>query len=123
MAKEYGCEYNPETARDLRKREFKFSAYGVDFAFGLLIPEYILGRLNSEILDKLYVHMNEHTAAVVETGIRAGCVHTEEGKKAMARDIGTHLKNYIWECFSITQEQAGQDCWETAPTLQEVPAL
>ncbi len=38
----------------------------------------------------------------------------------MRSDVGKHFRNYIWERFSIAQEQAGQECWATAPTLQEV---
>jgi hypothetical protein len=119
--KEYGVEYNPETATDLRPRDFAFEAYGLGcFRFTLQIPAYILARLNSTVMDKLYDHMNAHCCGVVAEAMKGGYLHTPEGEARMRRDVGTHLRNYIWERFSIAQEQAGQQCWATAPTLQEV---
>jgi hypothetical protein len=71
-------------------------------------------------MDKLYDHMNAHTMSVIAQAMKGGYVHTDEGQKVMRTDIGKHLRNYIWERFSITQEQAGEQCWQAAPTLQEV---
>jgi hypothetical protein len=121
MARESGVEYNPETASYLRPRDFSFSGYGVVFRFTLQIPEYITIRLDdSGAKDKLHDHMNAHCCAVVETALKGGYVHTDQGEAAMRADVGKHLKNYIWERFSISQETAGESCWQTAPTLQRV---
>jgi hypothetical protein len=123
MAKAYGAEYNPETARDLRPRDFTFEAHCEVFRCTLQIPEYVLRRLDSEVMDKLHKHMESHCKTVVEDAMRGGYLHTVQGRKAMERDVGTHLKNYIWERFEITQQKAGQDRWQTAPSLQEMPVL
>jgi hypothetical protein len=120
MAVESGVEYNPETASDLRPKRFSFDCFGLSFAFTLDIPEYIVARLDSAAMDALYAHMESHCTSVVSDAVKGGYVHTDTGKAAMRRDIATHLRNYIWERFSISQEQAGQSCWQTAPSLQEV---
>lgn len=121
MAKEHGVEFNPETASHLRPKSFGFAAFGFVFNFTLQIPEYILHRLeNRSVMDKLNDHMNAHAAGVVEEALKGGWVHTPEGEHRMRVDVGKHLRNYIWERFSIAQEAAGHSCWQTAPTLQEV---
>ncbi len=120
MAIEQGREYNPETARDLRDRKFEFVTCGETFRYTLRIPEYVLARLDSEAWDKLYDYMNRYATNVVCEAIRGGYLLSHEGRSAMAADVGKHLKNYIWERFSITQEKAGFDCWEVAPTMQDV---
>jgi hypothetical protein len=120
MAVEAGREYNPETATDLRPCQFVFHAYGETFRYKLEIPEYILARLNSTVMDQLHEYMNGYAEKVVLGAMRQGFFASEQGRQAMLGDVGRHLRNYIWERFSITQEQAGNDCWQTAPTLQEV---
>jgi hypothetical protein len=120
MAREHGQEYNPETAKDLRPKDFRFSAYGFWFRYTLQIPAYILERLDSATMDKLYDHMNAHCAGVVATAIKEGFFHSDQGRAVMRSGVATHLRNYIWERFSIAQEAEGNECWQTAPTLQEV---
>jgi hypothetical protein len=121
MAKEYGVEYNPETASHLRPKDFSFGAFGFAFRYTLQIPEYILKRLESSaVMDKLYDHMNAHCSGVVAEAIKGGYIHTRDGEHRMRVDVGKHLRNYIWERFSIAQEDAGESCWQTSPTLQEV---
>ncbi len=120
MAVEQGKEYNPETAQDLRPRDFRFDAYGETFKYTLEIPEYILARLDSEVMDKLYDYMERYAGSVVIEAIRGGYLTTDSGRKQMVRDVGAHLKQYIWERFSIKQEASGNDCWEVAPSLQRV---
>ena len=121
MAKESGVEYNPESASHLRPKRFTFAACDFVFHFTLDIPEYILRRLeNAAVMDKLYDHMNAHALAVVASAMKGGYMHTDSGEATMREDVGKHLRNYIWERFSISQEEAGQACWQTAPSLQEV---
>jgi len=123
MAFEEGVEYNPETARDLRPKDFRIDAFGVAFLYSLQIPEFILKRLaDSGVMDKLMEHMTEHAQTVVVDAMKGGYLHTDAGEAAMRRDVGKHLKNYIWERFSISQEKEGNERWQTAPTLQEVHA-
>ena len=119
---EQGREYNPETAQDLRPRAFQFRAHGEEFRYTLQIPEYILARLDSGVMDKLQEYMTGYCERLVIDAIRGGYLHLDTPRRAIARDVGQHLKNYIWERFSITQERAGNDCWQTAPTLQKVHA-
>jgi hypothetical protein len=71
-------------------------------------------------MDKLHDHMNAHASGVVAAAIKDGYFHSDQGRAVMRADVGTHLRNYIWERFSISQERAGNECWQTAPTLQEV---
>jgi hypothetical protein len=120
---EQGVEYNPETAKDLRPRRFTFATCGEEFSYELQIPEYILARLDSCIMDGLNDYMNKYATEVVVEAIRGGYLTTESGRAQMRRDVVTHLKNYIWERFSITQEEAGNQVWQTAPTLQKVHDL
>ena len=120
MAVEFGKEYNPETAQDLRTREFVFAAWGTTFTIVLQIPEYILSRLDSTALDKLHDHMDRHCQTVVNDALKGGYLTTEQGKAAMYLDVTKQLKNYIWERFSVSQENAGNGCWQVAPSLQEV---
>ena len=120
MAIEAGREYNPETAAALRPRDFHFVAHGEAFRFTLQIPEYILARLDSTIMDKLNDYMSSYCARIVIDAIRGGYLHTDEGRKRMRSDVGAHLRNYIWERFSITQEEKGNECWQVAPSLQRV---
>jgi hypothetical protein len=123
MAKESGIEYNPESASHLRPKDFSFDAYGYVFRFTLEIPEYILRRIESSaVMDKLCDHMSEHARAVVVAAMKGGYMHSDSGEATMRADVGKHLRNYIWERFSISQEEAGQACWQTAPSLQEVRA-
>lgn len=119
---EQGKEYNPETAADLRARSFQFQALGETFQFTLQIPEYINRRLSSAILDRLHEYMDGYAVRVVTDALRGGYAFTDAGRGRMATDVGLHLKNYIWERFSITQEAAGFDCWQVAPSLQVVRA-
>ena len=123
MANEGGKEYNPETAQHLRPKRFDFVTCGETFSYELQIPQYILDRLNSEILDRLYGYMHGYTTRVVTDAIRGGYLTTDAGRAAMRKDVGQHLRNYLWERFSITQEQKGYDAWQVAPSLQEVPTL
>jgi len=123
VASESGQEYNPETAMDLRRKDFLFSAAGHVFRYTLRIPDYILARLGGEVMDKLYIHMNGHASTVVTDAIHGGYFHTDQGRAVMRTDVGTHLRNYIWERFSIAQEAAGNECWQTAPTLQKVRTI
>ena len=120
MAIEQGKEYNPETASHLREREFRFEAFGTSFRYVLQIPEYILARLDSAVMDKLHLYMTGYCERVVTDAMRGGYLLTEPGKLRMLEDVRKHLSNYIWERFSMTQEQAGHDCWQVAPSLQEV---
>jgi hypothetical protein len=120
MASEQGREYNPETAMDLRPRKFSFDAFGEVFQFTLQIPEYVLARLDSEVMGRLYEYMQKYAENVVIEAMRGGYLTTDSGRKTMSRDVATHLKNYIWERFSISQEKAGHECWEVAPSMQEV---
>lgn len=117
---EDGKEYNPETAANLRPKSFQFQALGESFRYELQIPEYILRRLNSAILDRLQEYMDGYAGRVVSDALKGGYAFTESGRGRMALDVGLHLKNYLWERFSQTQETAGYDCWQVAPTLQEV---
>jgi hypothetical protein len=120
MAIEQGREYNPETAKDLRPKLFAFNTWGMRFTYALEIPEYILARLDSTVMDKLQEYMNGYAEKVVNDAFKGGYYHTESGKATMRSDVGKHLRNYIWERFSITQEATGNQCWQVAPTLQEV---
>jgi hypothetical protein len=121
MAKESGVEYNPESATHLRPKDFSFGAFGIVFRYTLEIPEYILRRIEgAAVMDKLQDHMNAYAADVVVLAMKEGSYLGLPGEASMRRNVGKHLRNYIWERFSITQEQAGQACWQTAPTLQEV---
>jgi hypothetical protein len=120
MAVEQGKEYNPETATDLRPKRFEFHSCGFTFAYTVEIPAYVLVRLDSSELDRLYEYMHRYAAHVATEAIRGGYAHTDSGLATMRSDVGKHLKNYIWDRFSIAQERAGNDCWQTAPTLQEV---
>ncbi len=105
---------------DLRSKRFVIPACGQTFVYTLDIPEYILARFNSEVLDKLQTHMQEYAATVVTAAIRGGYLFTESGQTRMKKDVGLHLKNYVWERFSISQESAGNACWQVAPSLQKV---
>jgi hypothetical protein len=121
MAVEAGREYNPETAKDLRPKRFTFVTCGETFSYELQIPEYILARLNhSEVMDKLYDYLHRYATNVVVEAIRGGYLTTPEGRTRMVKDVGDHLRNYIWERFSIKQQEAGNECWQVAPTLQKV---
>ena len=117
MASEQGVTYNPETAKDLRKQAFHFQAHGLEFRFALEIPEYVLARLN---LSQVYEYMEGYCSRVVVDAMRGGYLLTPEGQRRMGTDVQLHTKNYVWERFSISQEQAGNDCWEVAPSLQNV---
>jgi hypothetical protein len=118
---EAGIEYNPETAKDLRPKKFEFVTCGETFLFTLQIPEYILARISrSDVMDRLYGYMHEYATRVVTDAIRGGYLTTDSGRKRMTHDVGTHLKNYIWSRFSITQEFEGNQCFEVAPTLQRI---
>ena len=119
---ESGKEYNPETAQHLRPRDFHFEAHGESFRYTLQIPEYILARLDSEVMDRMNDYMTDYCSKVVIEALRGGYVHTDSGRTQMTTDAGKHLKNYLWERFSISQEQSGFDCWQVAPSLQEVRA-
>ncbi len=120
MAREGNVEYNPETAQDLRPKSFRFDALGYVFRFRLEIPEYILHRLTTDVMDKLYDHMSAHCREVVTDAIRGGYLYSDQGEKTMRANVGSHLKNYIWERFSITQEKEGCERFQTAPSLQRV---
>lgn len=123
MAIEQGKEYNPETAANLRERKFEFVTCNETFRYTLQIPEYVLARLDSEALDKLYSYMNDYATHVISVALKGGFAFSEEARKRMRADVGQHLKNYIWERFSISQERAGFDCWQVAPSLQKVQSL
>ena len=123
MAVESGREYNPETAADLRPRDFAFESCGLQFRYRLEIPEYILARLDSAVMDQLYDYMRGYASTVVTDALKGGYFNSDSGRKRMTTDVGLHLKNYIWERFSISQEKAGQGCWQVAPSLQKVHAV
>jgi hypothetical protein len=120
MAREDGHEYNPETARDLRPKAFRFIAHGEEFRVDLQIPEYVLAVFDSELTARLQPYMENYCSTVVIDAMRGGYLHTDEGRKRMTHDVSTHLSNYIWERFTIKQEERGNESWETAPTLQRV---
>jgi hypothetical protein len=121
MAVQQGREYNPETARDLRPRAFHFVAHGQDFRTTLQIPAYILARLDdSRLSNELQDYMERYASRVVVEAIRGGYLFTDTGRASMRSDVAKHLRNYVWERFSITQQDAGHEAWQTAPTLQDV---
>jgi hypothetical protein len=117
---EQGKEYNPETAQNLRPRRFSFEGASVGFSYELQIPEYILARLNSVELDKLQDHMNKYALEVVTKAIQGGYLFTDSGRAQMRKDVALQLKMYIYERFSVSQEQAGNASWQVPESLQEV---
>jgi hypothetical protein len=117
---EQGREFNPETARDLRPKTFRFETCGERFYFTLEIPEYILARLDSAAMDRLNDYMGCYAGNVVVEAIRGGYLTTHQGRASMRRDVGSHLRDYIWNEFSKSQLEKGNEAWQTAPTLQKV---
>ena len=120
--KEQGQEFNPETNCDLRDVPFSFEAHGIVFRFQLQVPEYIRQRVTADSANRARIqdYMEGYSRGVVEDAMRRGYLHTDEGQRIMRRDVGTHLKNYLWERFSVAQEAAGNQCWQTSETLQQV---
>ncbi len=121
MAIEAGQDYNPESAKDLRTERFHFHAHGTDFRFALEIPEYVLRRINrAEVRNELQEYMDGYCSRVVVEAMRGGYLLTPSGQENMGTNVQLHAREYIWERFSISQEHAGNDCWEVAPSLQNV---
>jgi hypothetical protein len=122
LAIESGKEYNPDTARDLRPRTFHLEGCGESFRYTLQVPEYILRRLDSAMTDRLQEYMTGYIGRKVTEALQGGYMFSDSGRAVLRADVGLHLKNYLWERFSISQEEEGNGCFQVAPSLQRVHA-